>query len=372
VDSERSIVLGSDEGVIAVRSDDGRGIDAAPWDGSTLVEVSAELASAGELWVKTGNQWGPFSVTTRALDAAPDQPSAEWEDVVEFSVTATGSVSVTELVNNDPTVPLIAQAGEYRVRVSARGRTMANDLDDEEAAEDDPAPLEWYLLEVWPAPSAAPQVLRLSSAFAQAELAGPPAPLEIPEAQAGLASAGRIGRDVDGKPEARKLSGTIGSVDAERTVRGTRRKLFLLCAHVTSWTHLWAPGRSWSWVGGGMGDYDLNVDKWATADDHVDQLSGSRGAIRSSFVEVDRPKRAVRRWNWVISPGHSAWVGEWHPVLPEDTLLTVTLDQSKDPSGDPWTTIRIHHEGLPVEWLDDMETWWSYQLAIADHVQLGL
>jgi hypothetical protein len=30
------------------------------------------------------------------------------------------------------------------------------------------------------------------------------------------------------------------------------------------------------------------------------------------------------------------------------------------------------HEGLPVEWLDDMETYWGYQLAIADAVGFGL
>ena len=45
--------------------------------------------------------------------------------------------------------------------------------------------------------------------------------------------------------------------------------------------------------------------------------------------------------------------------------MTMALDQSKAADGEPWTTIRIKHEGLPVEWLEDMETWWAYQLSIA-------
>jgi hypothetical protein len=28
--------------------------------------------------------------------------------------------------------------------------------------------------------------------------------------------------------------------------------------------------------------------------------------------------------------------------------------------------------GLPVEWLDDMETYWAYQLSIADHAKFGI
>lgn len=49
----------------------------------------------------------------------------------------------------------------------------------------------------------------------------------------------------------------------------------------------------------------------------------------------------------------------------------MTLDQSRDAAGSPWTTIRVNHEDLPVEWLEDMETWWAYQLSIADHAGFG-
>lgn len=59
-------------------------------------------------------------------------------------------------------------------------------------------------------------------------------------------------------------------------------------------------------------------------------------------------------------------------LLAEESIVTTTLDQSKDATGGAWTTIRIRHEGLPVEWLDDMETWWAFQLAIADHAGFGV
>lgn len=50
----------------------------------------------------------------------------------------------------------------------------------------------------------------------------------------------------------------------------------------------------------------------------------------------------------------------------------MTLTQHRDEARDPWTTIRIDHEQLPVEWLEDMETYWDYQLSIAEHAEFGV
>lgn len=208
--------------------------------------------------------------------------------------------------------------------------------------------------------------------------AEPSAPaLVIPEGEAGLAAAGRIGRDVEGDPGARVLSGELGSVAVERTIRGTRRKLFRSCAYLDTWSHVWTPGPgsssslSWIW-GGAWVNYELDKDIWGYSVDHPDQLTGRNGAVRSSFVEVEKPARAVRRWNWMQprgENGNASW--DDNPVLAADSIMTVTLVQSQR-DGEAWTTIRIEHDGLPVEWLDDMETYWAYQLAIADHAGFGV
>lgn len=363
-------LLGSDEGVLAVRSADGS-LQTSPWDGNTLVEVFDELAAAGELWVTTGGQWGPFSVTTELTDVAPPDPRAEWEDVVELSVTASGPLVVTELVENDPQVPLTTEAGTYRIRVSARGRRASTGGDEVDDVPESLEPAEWYLLQAWPAPHTEPVVVRLESACARERLAGGPPLLRVPEAEAGLAASVRIGRDVGGGADARTLSGQVGSVEVERTVRGTRRRLFFDCARVTTWSGLCVPGPSWTYMGPSGPDYALGDSHyWASGDYHPDQLSGADGLIRWSFVEVDKPARAVRAWNWVSGSG---FPGDRDvSLLAEESIVTTTLDQSKDATGGAWTTIRIRHEGLPVEWLDDMETWWAFQLAIADHAGFGV
>lgn len=198
-----------------------------------------------------------------------------------------------------------------------------------------------------------------------------PQPLIVPEAAAGLASSVRIGRDVDGAEGARVLSGETGEVESVRTIRGTRRRLFECCAHVTSWSDHVAPSPGWSWIG--QPGEDLGKDSWAFSRNHPDQLTGSEGAVRTVFVEVDRPRRVVRRWQWMRLPASASdtTIDHFVAVLPEESRLTVELTQSRDDHGEAWTEIRVHHENLPVEWLDDMRAWWDLQLAIADHGAFG-
>ena len=208
--------------------------------------------------------------------------------------------------------------------------------------------------------------------YPEAEAAPTEPALVIPEGEAGLAAAARIGRDVDGDPGARVLSGELGSVVVERTIRGTRRKLFRSCAYLDTWSHVWTPDTT-SWIfGGAWVNYELDKEMWAYSVDHSDQLTGRNGTVRSSFVEVEKPARAVRRWNWMQprgENGNATW--DDNPVLAADSIRTVALVESKR-DGEAWTTIRIEHDGLPVEWLDDMETYWAYQLSIADHAAFGV
>ena len=95
---EHHIVLGSDEGVILVA-----GAVADPWTDSTLLAIQPETHNRDEgdqadrtgedyesdtvegndIWILTGDQWGPFSVTARVLDTPPGEPDGEWDDVAE-------------------------------------------------------------------------------------------------------------------------------------------------------------------------------------------------------------------------------------------------------------------------------------------------
>lgn len=363
---EQSVLLDLGQGAFAIRSEDELPLRVAGGlTDNTLVRASD--VDPADLWVLPGRQVGRCAVTTRVHEVGQHPPDDHWEDIVEFSLQTTGRVVVTDLVDNDPRVQWLERPGWWRVRVSARGRTAPSAAIEHSDTDD---PVEWYLVEAWPASPAeqtrAPDIVRL--ARAQGDRAA--APL-IPESEVGLAAARRIGRDVDQGRGARTLTGELGSATAERTIPGTRRRLFKACAHLTTWSHEWVPLPSWSFSSTPGPDFALDREHWAWARNHQDQLTGRRGAIRWSFVEVDKPHRAVRAWNWQRSQGRGP--SPFSPgvsVLDQDSMLTVTLTESKR-ANEPWTTVTISHDGLPVEWVADMATYWDYQLAIAEHGGFG-
>ena len=299
-------VLHADEGVIetscscvVVRTYDLAPLLTLVPENNPLVKFLDGDEADRDLLVQTADQWGPFSVSTRLLDGPPGEPGPEWEDVVELSVTTPAGLFVTELVDNDPQIELVSEPGEYRLRVSGRGRSIP----DEDEEDEDPPPKEWYLFEMWAAPRADPVVVRLTSPWAERHL-NTPAPLVIPEAEAGLAASVRIGRDVDRGPGARALAGRLGSVRVSRTILGSRRRLFTRCAFLTTWSSTWLPAPSWSFTaGGGVSEWTIGHEHWAWGRDHADQLAGSTGAIRWTFMEVARPARVARAWNWVRRSG---------------------------------------------------------------------
>jgi hypothetical protein len=364
---ERSVLLDLGEGAFAIRSENELPLRVAgELTENTLVQASD--VDPADLWVLPGSQVGRCAVTTRVHEVGQHPSDDQWEDIVEFSMLTTGTVVVTDLVDNDPTAEWLKRPGWWRVRVSARGRAAPRGATENSSTDD---PVEWYLLDAWPASPAdqttAPDIVRLTSA--QTDRADQP--LVVPESKDGLAAAQRIGRDVDQGPGARTLTGELGSATAERTIRGTRRRLFKACAHLTTWSHEWVPLPSWSFSSTPGQDFGLDREHWASAGKHKDQLTGRRGAIRWSFVEVDKPHRAVRAWNWQRPQGRAP--SPFFPgisVLDKDSTVTLTLMESKR-ANQPWTTITFTHDGLPVEWLADMATYWDYQLAIAQRGGFG-
>ena len=358
--SEGYVELGSDEGAFAIRATFGP-LDCSPWDGSTLVTIPADVAELGDVLVLTGAQWGPFAVSTRVLDA-PDPAGNEWEDVVEFSLRSRGEVVVTELVNGDPTVALLTEAGNYRVRVSARGRVSESGSDGDEDAMS--VPVEHYLIEAWSEDPEPPVIVRETSRYALVVLAGPPAEPEIDGAEAGLAGATAVGRDIDGGPGGRVWSGETGEVTVSRQVPGTRRKLFhyfrlgpTMSRHVPSWGFMSGP----DWESIGASTYS------SASANHPDQLSGRRGTIRNIVVEEDSPRRRVKRLAWLVQPPGRDCGSRDELTVAVDSTVVLSYTQSKSPEGQVWTTVEVRHSGLPVEWLEDMSAWWAYQLAFMEH-----
>jgi hypothetical protein len=50
----------------------------------------------------------------------------------------------------------------------------------------------------------------------------------------------------------------------------------------------------------------------------------------------------------------------------QGTVLTTTWEEQRDSDGLVRTTVTLTHEDLPVEWLNDMATWWTQQLTWID------
>lgn len=334
-------MLGSDEGVVLVS-----GAVASPWEGSTLLSVAPD---GGGTWVLTGDQWGPFSVEAHVLDAAPGDPDESWEDVTEVDVAVRDGLHICELVNQDLGVGLDVPRGSCRLRVSARGRGA-------QATES-------YLIEVWPTTVQEPPVdLRETSRHARALRAGPRPALAVEGEVEGLAASARIGRDADRSTGARTLRGRTSEVTVARRIPQTRARIFRrfrtsvpLSHHVPSWTCMSGPD------GDGVG-----ATTYAYAGDgHPDQLSG-RGYLRHVLVEESSPARHVRRTSWLVSVDGGRSLDEHVPLFEPDTTVTVTYEQAKDANGQAWTTVTVHHGDVPLEWADDLRTWWAYQLAFLD------
>lgn len=350
-----AVELGSDENAFAIRASSGE-LAAPPWSETALVEIPG---GTDDVLVLTADQWGPFSVTTELHDSAPELATS-WEDVVEFSVQCGGGLVVAELVTHDPCTTLVETPGEHRIRVSGSGRGTKDPDDEDETGLS--GPREIYLIQAWPAPMTAPVVLRETSAWARAQSTDRPAPDDVPERIAGLTAARRIGRDANGDPGARPLSGSRTSIEFEHVVRGARRQLSKelkfhpdLSHHLPSWS-LSATSLGWEKPSGGSLLH-------SSYEDHPDQLPG-RGCIRTTLLEDQGARGWTSGWTWMGSPPSESRAKRDQIPLFDDTLVNTTYEQFKDAEGQPWTRMTVRHSNVPAEWADDLTDWWRYQLAV--------
>ncbi|MEX0426151.1 hypothetical protein AB3X52_00860 [Nocardioides sp. DS6] len=109
------------------------------------------------LYLNLARRSGGSHVRVVSSDSEPTL-DAEWEDVVEVSVTIpAGAASSWSTWSGEESGALALQPGTYRVRVSARGRDAGR------AGEFDEGVVDFYLVEFWPAPVQPDAVVRTGS-----------------------------------------------------------------------------------------------------------------------------------------------------------------------------------------------------------------
>ena len=144
-------------------------------DAATVATDQSTLVSADPgqpfVAVTTGAHWGPVDVITELL-AGPAVLEDVWEEIEEVSVIGTEPLVVTELFDATPIVSLTDSGGQWRVRISARGRAAGRDFDyadlDHENA-DGNEPVEFYLVQAWPAAAEPWRLLRAAQQSGPAE-----------------------------------------------------------------------------------------------------------------------------------------------------------------------------------------------------------
>ncbi|MCP3821896.1 hypothetical protein NLX86_28530 [Streptomyces sp. A3M-1-3] len=107
------------------------------------------MATDGSIEIMTGIHTGEVDLTVARCEHEPEPAAGNWEEIAEISLhSPSGKVIVHALMGDEADVPTLAAsgAGDYRLRVHARGRDTAVDVAVEEI-------VEWYLIQCWPAPA---------------------------------------------------------------------------------------------------------------------------------------------------------------------------------------------------------------------------
>lgn len=121
-------------------------------------------ASGHGLYLNLARRSGGSPVRIVLLDHAPaPTPDADhWEDVVEVSIMVPADVEPRwSTWAGEESGPLDLPPGTYRVRTNARGRDAGGDGEFADGAVD------FYLLEIWPAPTQPDAIILSTSAEAE-------------------------------------------------------------------------------------------------------------------------------------------------------------------------------------------------------------
>lgn len=312
-------------------------------------DESLVLGEGEQLLVVTGAYAAPIEVRLEQSDAAPAPLGPEWEDVVELSVRCAAGIQLAELMGG-PRGEVISEPGWHRLRIGARGRDAGEQRGEVGARA---KVLERFVIQAWPAPAADGVTLKATSLRPVDHTAG--------RVHLGAAreAAVRITTDLAQAGGHRNLSGLTGALDVQWTYRTTRRKLFRYAALPNLWTS--ASGSETSTTPKTGAWYRLSGNPYRDIWDGIP--TGADGTwIEGTLLEVDQPTSAVTRWEWVTRPHYG------HGRLVQSTTVSIRLDQRSGPDTKPLTTLHLHHDELPIEWLEDMRLCWLCKLEAGDTV----
>lgn len=303
--------------------------------------------------VSTGSQWGPFAVLVKVHDSEPGPVEQYWQDVVAVSVIAGHELVIGEIVDG-PHGQVKTSVGPHRMRVCARGRSesAARDQvipDDDETDDVHEIALEHYLVELWPAASERAAVLRETSDYAR-EQVDPSVPTHPPEHERGLDAAWAIVRDLQGASGARQIPGAPTTITVVAELAGTPAKLFNRIKYVFGWPP----------CNGGMGSPEPGATAYHDATLPEYDRYAQVGHIATTLIEATKPKRIVKRWNWVL-PGTGAVVNR-PLLLTDDSTVTITIASISGAGDDPRCLVRLVHDGAPGAWGRDLEHLWRWHL----------
>jgi hypothetical protein len=350
-----------------------------PFETEVLIDLETDYGRSS-VSVSTGTQFGPCKVQWEVVKVAPTI-DASWEDVVETSIDTTTGIAVSELVEGH-VATITETPGTYRLRISATGRTQSAAAGEQYGRRS----REHYLIQLWPSPMAESVVVRLTSDFARQVVDPVPEPPPLPEYLAGIQAARAIGRDIDGSPRSRSLTGEVGEVRISRTIPGTRRRVFKYSAWGPYWT---TTGYMVSGAGGdpAVGRTFYLMSHESSGGEEPDHFTGADASIRQTWLELEPPRLQRKQFNWVRRDGGDLNWEDGVPIVPPDTpilaretVLTLEFSERKVAlSGEQTgtraakeTTIAVHHADVPLEWVEDLTAYWTWALAVMEQREFGL
>jgi hypothetical protein len=335
-------------------------------DYDAIVNLGAEawgtgIAQVGTTTVVVSPHQNNFAMPLliEVWDGPPPEDFDDWEEAFEVHL----EVGPDGLVYESPTldfVELPVPQGSYRAVITGRGF-----VGDGWPGSTEPG--DSWRIRLWP--SKGPAEPRRLRAYRNDDEEREPAPAQYLEA--GRAAAAPINDDLLGGPAARPLNDQTGTATASWTDPGTRRSLFRLIALPTWWgSGMSSEGNLEPGSGYRTSHNELDRDHfdgmptgwWAERD--VDYFSFE---LRGTFTVVESPKLITTEVQWFKLTGMGHQRRE-RPILPEPTIVIAELIQSRDEAGDPRTTVRIVHDGLPAAWVDDMAAVWNCKLEAGERV----
>jgi hypothetical protein len=138
------------------------------WQAGPPIRSAGIIQDEGSfVGLHTGLHTGIVDFTVTVADCDPGSDLDGYEDVVEISYEFSSDlISLVEwgdeAIHHLP--PLPAGPGTYRLRYHARGMDEANARDTSDVA------IDHYLLQIWPAPSYDPAVLKSRSSYLRDQL----------------------------------------------------------------------------------------------------------------------------------------------------------------------------------------------------------